>query len=83
MAEHPETDMNVEVWKMKKLINTLDSVRGDGNSIISLIINPSDQISRISKMLREEYQNASNIKKKVNRQSVQAAVTSAQSRLKL
>lgn len=68
---------------MKKLIKTLSAVRGDGTSLISLVVNPRDKIPRVTKMLGEEYQNASKIKKRMNRQSVQAAITYAQSRLKL
>jgi peptide chain release factor subunit 1 len=51
--------------------------------MISLIIPPKDQISRVSKMLAEEYGTASNIKSRVNRLSVQSAITSTQQRLKL
>lgn len=42
-----------------------------------------DQISRITKMLGDEFGTASNIKNRVNRQSVLGAITSAQQRLKL
>ena len=35
--------------------------------MISLIIPPKDQISRINKMLADEYGTASNIKSRVNR----------------
>ncbi|CAG8812973.1 15751_t:CDS:2, partial [Dentiscutata erythropus] len=44
---------------------------------------PKDQISRIAKMLADEYGTASNIKSRVNRLSVLAAITSTQQRLKL
>lgn len=44
---------------------------------------PKDQVSRIAKMLAEEYGTASNIKSRVNRQSVLSAITSTQQRLKL
>lgn len=83
MAQHSETDSNIEMWKMKKLIKILSAVKGDGTSLISLVVNPRDKIPRVTKMLGEEYQNASKIKKRMNRQSVQAAITYAQSRLKL
>jgi peptide chain release factor subunit 1 len=39
----------------------------NGTSMISLIIPPRDQVSRISKMLADEYGTASNIKSRVNR----------------
>ena len=42
-----------------------------------------DQISRASGMLTQEYGTASNIKSRVNRLSVLAAITSTQQRLKL
>ena len=51
--------------------------------MISLIIPPKDQITRIAKMLAEEYGTASNIKSRVNRLSVLSAITSVQQRLKL
>lgn len=51
--------------------------------MISLVIPPKDQISRVSKMLTDEYGTASNIKSRVNRLSVLSAITSTQQRLKL
>lgn len=51
--------------------------------MISLIIPPGDQISRVNKMLGDEYGTASNIKSRVNRLSVLSAITSTQQRLKL
>lgn len=78
-----ETDKNIEIWKVKKLIKALEAARGNGTSMISLIMPPRDQIARVSKMLADEYGTASNIKSRVNRQSVLGAITSAQQRLKL
>uniref|UniRef100_A0A7N0VMW2 eRF1/Pelota-like N-terminal domain-containing protein n=1 Tax=Kalanchoe fedtschenkoi TaxID=63787 RepID=A0A7N0VMW2_KALFE len=83
MADYQETDKNIEIWKIKKLIKALESARGNGTSMISLIMPPRDQISRVTKMLGDEYGTASNIKSRVNRQSVLGAITSAQQRLKL
>ena len=51
--------------------------------MISLIIRPKDEISRVTKMLADEYGTASNIKSRVNRLSVLDAITSTQQRLKL
>ena len=51
--------------------------------MISLVIPPRDQISRVAKMLADEYGTASNIKSRVNRLSVLGAITSTQQRLKL
>ncbi|KAK5109517.1 Eukaryotic peptide chain release factor subunit 1 [Meristemomyces frigidus] len=78
-----EAEKNIEMWKVKKLIKRLEQARGNGTSMISLIIPPKDQISRIAKMLAEEFGTASNIKSRVNRQSVLGAITSTQQRLKL
>ncbi|OJA21518.1 hypothetical protein AZE42_01798 [Rhizopogon vesiculosus] len=76
-------EQNIQMWKVKKLIKSLDAARGAGTSMISLIIPPKDQISRASAMLTQEYGTASNIKSRVNRLSVLAAITSTQQRLKL
>uniref|UniRef100_A0A1I7XPR0 Eukaryotic peptide chain release factor subunit 1 n=1 Tax=Heterorhabditis bacteriophora TaxID=37862 RepID=A0A1I7XPR0_HETBA len=76
-------DRNVEMWKIKKLIKSLELARGNGTSMISLIIPPRDQIARVQKMLADEYGTASNIKSRVNRLSVLGAITSVQGRLKL
>jgi peptide chain release factor subunit 1 len=76
-------DKNVEMFKIKKLIRSLEQAQGNGTSMISLIIPPKDQISRVSKMLADEYGTASNIKSRVNRLSVLGAITSSQQRLKL
>jgi peptide chain release factor subunit 1 len=60
-------EKQVEMWKVKKLIKSLTAARGNGTSMISLVIPPKDQVSRISKMLAEEYGTASNIKSRVNK----------------
>lgn len=82
-APQDDTDKNIEQWKIKKLIKSLEAARGNGTSMISLIIPPKDQISRVSKMLGDELGTASNIKSRVNRLSVLGAITSTQQRLKL
>jgi len=78
-----DADKSIEQWKIRRLIKSLDNARGNGTSMISLIIPPKDQISRVNKMLAEEYGTASNIKSRVNRLSVLSAITSTQQRLKL
>ncbi|XVF46273.1 hypothetical protein PTKIN_Ptkin03bG0014600 [Pterospermum kingtungense] len=76
-------DKNIEIVRIKRLIQSLEAARGNGTSMISLIMSPRDEISRVTNMLGEEYGTASNIKNRVNRQSVLGAITSAQQRLKL
>jgi len=82
-AEDAKNDANIEIWKIKKLIKSLEMARGNGTSMISLILPPKDQISRAAKMLADEFGTASNIKSRVNRLSVLSAITSTQQRLKL
>jgi peptide chain release factor subunit 1 len=83
MADDNEADSSIEQFKIKKLIENLEKARGNGTSMISLIISPKDQIARVSRLLAEEYGTASNIKNRVNRLSVLGAITSGQQRLKL
>jgi len=83
MSNQDDTDEQIEIFKVKKLIKNLQAARGNGTSMISLIIPPGDQISRVNKMLSDEYGTASNIKSRVNRLSVLGAITSTQQRLKL
>ena len=78
-----ETDDAIKSWRMKKLIKNLESVRGEGTSMISLIIQPKDQVSRVQSLLTTEYGTASNIKSRVNKLSVLGAITSVQHRLKM
>jgi peptide chain release factor subunit 1 len=82
-AATDEGDANIEIWKIKKLIKSLEAARGNGTSMISLILPPKSQISMAAKMLADEYGTASNIKSRVNRLSVLSAITSTQQRLKL
>jgi len=76
-------EREIEIWKIKKLIRKLQEARGNGTSMISLILPPKSQVSMAAKMLADEYGTASNIKSRVNRLSVLDAITSTQQRLKL
>ena len=82
-SDDAKNEQQIEVWKIKKLIKSLEAARGNGTSMISLILPPKDQISRAAKMLADEFGTASNIKSRVNRLSVLSAITSTQQRLKL
>ncbi|CAI8506923.1 Polypeptide release factor (eRF1) in translation termination [Hanseniaspora opuntiae] len=81
--DQSEADKNIEIWKIKKLIKYLESARGNGTSMISLVMPPKSQISMFQKKLTDEYGTASNIKSRVNRLSVLSAITSTQQKLKL
>ena len=78
-----DIDNDVELWKIRKIIKTLSEARGNGTSMISLIIPSKGQISLVNKMLTDEYGTASNIKSRVNRLSVLSAITTTQQKLKL
>lgn len=82
MTAQSQADKNIEIWKVKKLIKNLEDARGNGTSMISLIMPPRTQVSQQNKLLTEEYGTASNIKSRVNRLSVLSAITSTQQRLK-
>ncbi len=83
MDDEQASHNGVEMWRIKKLIKNLEAARGNGTSMISLIIPPKSQISRIAQQLAEEFGTASNIKSRVNRLSVLSAITSTQQKLKL
>jgi peptide chain release factor subunit 1 len=83
MAEDGEEDKNIEQWKIRRLIKSLEEARGNGTSMISLILPPKDDIARANKMLGDEFGTAQNIKSRVNRLSVLSAIKSTQERLKL
>ena len=71
------------MFRLKKLIQDLDQMRGLGTSMITLIINYKDQISQFSKMLVDEVGKATNIKSRVTRQNVIDALTSTMEKLRL
>ncbi|XP_031402712.1 eukaryotic peptide chain release factor subunit 1-1-like [Punica granatum] len=80
MFDAHENHWNIEIWKIKKLIKDLDAAQGNGTSIISLIIPPGDQISRVTKMLQDEYETATKSQSPAN---LLGAITSTQQRLEL
>ena len=78
-----EIKNDIEIWKIKKLIKYLSNARGNGTSMISLILPPSEDLGKINHMLTNEMGTASNIKSRVNRLSVLTAIRSTQERVKL
>ena len=82
-TEEEENEKNLEIFRLKKLIQDLDQMRGLGTSMITLIINYKDQISQFSKMLVDEIGKASNIKSRVTRQNVTDALYCAKEKLSL
>jgi peptide chain release factor subunit 1 len=72
-----------EKYEFKRLLDDLRKKTGRGTELISLYIPPDKQISDVMSQLREEYGQASNIKSRVTRLSVQGALESAMAKLKL
>eukprot|EP01083_Nonionella_stella_P034007 93074_1 len=81
--EDEDHERLVEQWKVRKLIKRLSEARGNGTSMISLIIPPKGQVAQVNNLLLQEHGTASNIKSRVNRLSVLSAITSVRERLKL
>jgi peptide chain release factor subunit 1 len=82
-TEEQGNERSLQMFKLKRLIQHLDQMRGLGTSMITLIINYKDQINPYAKMLVDEVGRASNIKSRVTRQNVTDALTSTMEKLKL
>ncbi|ORC91762.1 eukaryotic peptide chain release factor subunit 1 [Trypanosoma theileri] len=80
--ELSESEKAIERYKVKKLIQMLESARGMGTSVISIYMTPKEQISGMVTKLNNEYGTASNIKSHTNKLSVQSAITASLGRLK-
>jgi len=74
---------SLELFRLKKVLNTLASKEGRGTELVSLYVPPGKQISEVTNMLRDEYGTASNIKSTTTRKNVQDAIVRVQQRLKL
>lgn len=81
MEQNQNTE-DINKWKLKRLLDFLKNCEGHGTSMITIIIPPRKQISDVNRLLTEEYGKCSNIKSRVNKLSVQGAITSAQQLLK-
>ena len=52
-AQANEAEKNIEIWKVKKLIKRLEAARGNGTSMISLIIRESNPVCHLRILYRE------------------------------
>ncbi len=75
--------LTYERYEFRKLIKELKDKRGRGTELISLYIPPGRNVYDVIKYLRDEYDQASNIKDKLTRKNVQSAIESIIQRLKL
>ncbi|MHC1590093.1 MAG: peptide chain release factor aRF-1, partial [Candidatus Hecatellaceae archaeon] len=74
---------SVELFKVKRLLDTLASKQGRHTELISLYVPPGRQLSEVIGVLRQEYFTASNIKSRTTRHNVQDAIERVIQRLKL
>ncbi len=74
---------NIEIWKIKRLIQKLDNCKGNGTSFVSLYIPPKESMTLVTGRLTQELSQAQNIKSRQTKQSVIAAITSTKEKLKL
>ena len=64
MQQHNETNKQIELLRLRKTIQGLESATGKGTSMISLFI-PSGQLIRANKLLNDEYGISNKIKSRV------------------
>jgi peptide chain release factor subunit 1 len=57
-------DKHIEMYKIKRLIKTLEASRGNGTSMVTVVIPPKDSINNTMGFLNKEYAEAANIKSK-------------------
>jgi peptide chain release factor subunit 1 len=74
---------SLELFRLKKTLNTLATKEGRGTELVSLYVPPGKQISDVLNTLRDEYGTASNIKSTTTRKNVMEAIVKVQQRLKL
>lgn len=72
----------IEQFKLKKMIKNLNSCSGNNTSLITLCLPGNEPIPKITKKLVDELNSSSNIKSRVNRQSVETAIETVLNRLK-
>jgi peptide chain release factor subunit 1 len=58
-------NLDVERFQLRQLLKTLESARGEGTSMITLVIPSGGSISRVTKKMNEEYSTSSNIKSRL------------------
>jgi peptide subunit release factor 1 (eRF1) len=68
---------SLELYRLKRLVEELESKEGKATELVSLYVPPGRQISDAMNNLREEYGTAANIKSKSTRKNVQEAIESS------
>ena len=73
---------DIAAWRVKQFLKDLSDARGDGTSLISLVVPAGGQISRVQQMLSHEKGTASHIKSHATKKAVLTALSSSQQRLR-
>ena len=76
-------DKNIEQYKIKRMIKKLEASKGNGTSMVTLVIPPKEPINKTMSFLNTQFAEAANIKSKATMTSVQGAITSTREKLKL
>jgi len=74
---------SLELYRLKRIVEELESKEGKATELISQYIPPGRQISDAMTNLREEYGTSANIKSKSTRKNVQDAIECIMQKLKL
>ncbi len=74
---------SVEIHKLKKELEFLESKKGRGTELVSLYIPPNKAISDVMAQMRQEHSQAMNIKSARTRKNVQSALEVIMQRLKM
>ncbi len=74
---------SVEIHKLKKELEFLESKKGKGTELVSLYIPPNKAISDVVAQMRQEHSQAMNIKSARTRKNVQSALEVIMQRLKM
>ena len=74
---------SLELFRLRKTLNTLAIKEGRGTELVSVYVPPGKQISDVLNTLRDEYGTATNIKSTTTRKNVMDAIVKVQQRLKL
>ncbi|NVM53182.1 MAG: peptide chain release factor aRF-1 [Candidatus Helarchaeota archaeon] len=80
--EEPEED-SFELYKLKKILRTLEKKKGYHTELISLYIPPDKRLSDVTNYLKQEQGQASNIKSKTTRKNVIDCITTILGQLRI
>nr|HDO80373.1 peptide chain release factor 1 [Candidatus Bathyarchaeota archaeon] len=80
--EEAKKRTSFEKYRLRRLIEVLESKKGAHTELISLYIPPGKVISDVTNYLKQEYGTAANIKSKATRKNVMEAIRSIISKLK-